>query len=68
MDEEINLDELRHEVWPMSTGWETRLADYALGTLDLKVTELGRKARLAHEQSKLLLDIALHPENYTFTD
>jgi hypothetical protein len=67
----INFDQLRNEIWPMGAptarDGEPQLYDYALGGLDLVVTELERKVELAHRRSELLLDIALHADDYDFT-
>lgn len=68
----IDFNQLQRDIWPVGTptaiGHEPRLDDYALGGLDLACSELERRAALAHIQSKILLDCALHPEKYTLTD
>ncbi len=67
----IPFTSLARDIWPLGTptahGDMPQLYDYALGGLEIASLELERRAILAHKRSKMLLDIALHTEDYDFT-
>lgn len=68
----IDFNQLSRDIWPLgtptATGREPELYDYALGGLDLQLTELERRTNLACRQAAILLDYARCPERYETTE